>query len=89
MKYCSGRCRNKNSKNNNLQKCPYFSSYTIDIENKNDKVYETCSKRSRIIDLMWKLFFPDLVDLNNYKVGKRESGMVSINRESFLEDRKI
>jgi hypothetical protein len=89
MKYCSGRCRNKNLKNNNLQKCPYLSTYTIDKESKNDKLYEICSKRSYIIDLIWKLFFPDLIDLNNYKVGKRESNMVSFNRESFLEDRKL
>lgn len=89
MKYCSGRCRNKNLRNNVLEKCPYFSRYTIDKENKNDKVYEVCKKRSRIIDLMWKLFFSDLVDLNNYKIGKRESGMVSFNRESFLKNREL
>lgn len=86
MKYCSGNCRKKHY---NINSCPYYKSYTIDKENNDNKIHEICTKRNFFIDLFWKIFFPDLIELNNYSMGNRKSDLVSFNRESFLKNREL
>jgi len=89
MKYCNGSCRKKHNKINDLNSCPYYKTYTVDKESNNSKVHEICSKKPTFIILLWKIFFPDLINLNDYNMGSRESNTVLFNRESFLKNRDL
>ena len=90
MKYCSGSCRRKHIKSEgSVIGCPYHKSYTIDKQNNDAKVYELCIKQNPIVVLFWKLFFPDLINYNNFSFNSRKSSSVSLNREINYEERLL
>jgi len=87
MRYCLGSCRKKHY--NELNNCSYYKVYTLDIENNDNKIHEICAKKNFFVNLFWKIFFSDLIELNNYNIGNRKSDLVSFNRESYLKNRDL
>ena len=93
MRYCQGSCRNKYIKlEGSTKNCPYNRAYTLDKEGGDNKSFQVCMKVGwfvRIIEWLWNVFFPDLVDRNSLSMGGRLSKTVSKNREQFLGERKL
>jgi hypothetical protein len=93
MKYCHGNCRTKCIKIEKTTKnCPYNRSYIIDKQKDNNKYFEICIKKSlleNLISYLWKIFFPDLVNLNVLKNNSRLSKTVIKNREIAFKNRGI